>query len=110
MIALIIILVGILIRLVAIRTLGRHFSLWLIPQDEIVMNGLYKYIRHPSYLGTMLVILGIAMLDTVLGIMAVIYIVFMERAVNEELILSQHPDYIKYVGHTGRFLPKIRRR
>ena len=48
--------VGIIIRFVAIRTLGRHFrTLIHIWEDHIVVKtGLYRYIRHPAYLGSLI--------------------------------------------------------
>lgn len=109
MIGLLFIFVGICMRLLAIRTLGNCFSFLLLPQQKIVTKGVYKYIRHPSYTGSLLIILGMSLFHSVLGIMTIAYFFFMARTVNEELVLSQNNDYIEYIKVTGRFIPKLRR-
>ena len=91
------------------RKLGRRFTLVLTPQDNIETTGIYRYIRHPSYLGSMLVTLGMALLQPALGIVYVSYYFFLARIMNEEFILSQSQDYVEYMKRTGMFVPKIRR-
>lgn len=43
--------------------LGRHFShsLRLLADHQLVKAGAFKYIRHPAYLGTLLVVTGFAL-------------------------------------------------
>jgi protein-S-isoprenylcysteine O-methyltransferase Ste14 len=52
---------GLLIRTVAIMTLGRFFSpfLRIVSGHSLVRKGLYRYIRHPSYTGAILSFIGI---------------------------------------------------
>ena len=52
--------VGILFRYWAIRTLGKFFRTRLVIQEhhELITNGLYKYLRHPSYTGAIITLIG----------------------------------------------------
>src|SRR5689334_15245567 len=51
---------GIIIRWLAIIQLGRFFTVNVtIAEDhELVTTGVYRYVRHPSYSGTLLTFLG----------------------------------------------------
>ena len=44
------------LRLTAIRTLGRRWStrILTVPQEAPVQHGIYRYMRHPNYLGVQL--------------------------------------------------------
>jgi protein-S-isoprenylcysteine O-methyltransferase Ste14 len=55
---------GLALRLHAIRVLGRRFSATVrVARDhQLVAEGAYRYLRHPSYLGVLLVIIGIAVM------------------------------------------------
>ena len=52
--------IGILLRLTAMKTLGEFYSHWVRLKDDhrVTDRGPYKIIRHPSYLGMLLGILG----------------------------------------------------
>jgi len=54
---------GILLRLYSIRTLGRSFTydVAISPGQQVVERGPYRWLRHPSYLGSLLVELGFGM-------------------------------------------------
>lgn len=109
MIGVTLIILGLLLRILSMRKLGKRFSLRLLPQNDIETGGIYSHLRHPSYTGSLLVICGASLLHPSLGIMCLSWAVFMERSINEEFVLSIHPDYMKYMKRTGRFLPKLRR-
>jgi protein-S-isoprenylcysteine O-methyltransferase len=51
---------GILFRFWAIQTLGKFFSTKLIIQEghELIRTGPYKYLRNPSYTGTLITFVG----------------------------------------------------
>ena len=53
-------LAGIGIRQYAISTLGRFFSMRVTtrPDQTVVDTGLYRFVRHPSYSGSLLTVLG----------------------------------------------------
>lgn len=80
--------------------------------SHIVKTGLYRYIRHPQYLGLILLSTGIAAswltLFTILGPL-VILILFVRLAKQEEgeLIATYNEEYIQYRQDTNFILPWI---
>jgi protein-S-isoprenylcysteine O-methyltransferase Ste14 len=60
LLGLILIFIGIIFRFVAIKQLGRFFTVDVtIRKDhQLMQNGFYKYLRHPSYTGSLLSFLG----------------------------------------------------
>jgi protein-S-isoprenylcysteine O-methyltransferase Ste14 len=52
---------GLLLRWVAIRQLGRHFTYRVsaVSEPVLVRDGLYRHLRHPSYLGLGLYYIGL---------------------------------------------------
>jgi protein-S-isoprenylcysteine O-methyltransferase Ste14 len=57
-------LAGLGLRAQATRNLGRHFSpdVRILPEHELIKYGVYKYIRHPIYLGTLLAYFSVPLL------------------------------------------------
>ena len=49
-------LIGIALRWWAIRTLGAHFTrnLQVVADQQLVVDGPYRYLRHPSYTGAVI--------------------------------------------------------
>ncbi len=98
---------GVFLRWLAMRKLGRNFRLTLETPDKIETSGIYRYMRHPSYFGSLLMILGLSMIGPVLGIMAISWAFFMARIVNEEQKLTGKA-YREYKKRTGIFYPRKR--
>jgi len=96
---------GLILRWLAIRKLGRNFKLTLEKPDRIVTTGIYRYMRHPSYLGSLLIILGLSLIEPILGTVAISIAFFMARIVNEERTLNSE-EYQEYKKRTGMFSPK----
>jgi len=109
------IIAGVIIRLVAIRTLGRFFTVNLAIDTEhrLIDTGLYKYIRHPSYSGSLLSFLGLALHFNNWICLAVILVpmvsVFIYRINIEERLLLQQPGlhYNDYCKRTKRLIPFV---
>jgi Zn-dependent M28 family amino/carboxypeptidase len=57
------IVTGMVIRFLAIRALGKFFTVDLTFQKEqsLIKEGLYKHIRHPAYAGSLLSFLGLGL-------------------------------------------------
>jgi protein-S-isoprenylcysteine O-methyltransferase Ste14 len=71
---LVLIAAGISLRAWSIATLGRFFQYWIKiqPGHRVVTGGPYRYVRHPSYTGIALVLLGVALAcDDVWSLVAV---------------------------------------
>jgi protein-S-isoprenylcysteine O-methyltransferase len=107
--------IGILFRYWAIHTLGKFFRTKLDIQEhhELIMNGPYKYLRHPSYTGAMLTFIGlgfgignwlsIAVLITS-GLTAYVFRIRVE----ERMLLKQfNKAYRDYKKKTWRLIPFI---
>jgi len=108
-IGIILLIIGIGIRLISIKQLKSSFSLELKMPQHIVTSGIYKYIRHPSYTGSLLIIVGSSMIHTIIGISLISLAFFLSRIVAEETVLRQSQDYVGYARETGMLIPKIKR-
>jgi len=65
--------VGMLIRIQCFRDLGQFFTfdLSILPGHRLVTSGSYRYVRHPSYTGSMLIVVGLAFSHLTAGSLAV---------------------------------------
>jgi len=112
---LLLIVCGIIIRFTAVRTLGRFFTVNLAVHDHhhLVKNGPYKYIRHPSYTGSLLSFLGLGISFNNWVSLLVIFLPvsasFIYRIhVEEKLMLQQFgSEYNEYQKDTKRLIPLI---
>lgn len=106
---------GVFIRLVAISTLGEFFTghIQVTDKQKVCDNGIYNYIRHPSYVG--LIFLNVApaiLLGTHLSFLAVLIMTILSNfyrvKLEEELLVSGLGEaYESYMRRTGRFIPKF---
>src|ERR1035441_7105127 len=76
-----------------------------------VLKGLYRWIRHPQYLGLSIAGLGLAILwprfIVVVLWLVMILVYYMLSKDEERRMLGQHPEtYSGYMERTGMFLPK----
>jgi protein-S-isoprenylcysteine O-methyltransferase len=108
-------LIGIGVRVWAVVTLGQFFQLIVLVQEghRVVRAGPYRRIRHPSYLGALLTMVGIGLaLDNWLGlaVCVVVPIVgFLPRIFAEERALEDGlgEEYREYERQTSRLVPGI---
>lgn len=103
------IVVGFAIRLWAIMSMNGKFSFKIKIPDTLCKTGAYKYVRHPSYIGSLLILSGISILCPALGVAYLAFAFFLSRAVQEEMILSQFKEYVEYKEKTGMFIPKVKK-
>jgi protein-S-isoprenylcysteine O-methyltransferase Ste14 len=106
------ILLGVIIRFVAIGTLKKNFSnrLRIREGQTLVTNGIYHWIRHPAYLGLIVMILGIpVLLSSVLGFLVMLLNVplLLHRIKIEEATLIGRfgAEYEEYIKQTKRLIP-----
>lgn len=82
------------------------------PQLGLIQTGVYAFIRHPMYLGLMLLTLGLAIFSMKRGALgvALAFVVFFNLKAREEerRLLQRYPEYADYMRRTGRFLPRWR--
>ncbi|MTI65535.1 MAG: isoprenylcysteine carboxylmethyltransferase family protein [Firmicutes bacterium] len=107
------IVLGIIIRGIGIKTLGKFFSrdveTW--SNQKVVRVGIYKYIRHPAYCGNILQVIGFPLVlnsyySLVLSIVTIC--IFLWRIkVEEKFLIKELPEYKEYIKETKRVIPKI---
>jgi protein-S-isoprenylcysteine O-methyltransferase Ste14 len=80
----------------------------VLPGQALVVSGIYRYLRHPIYIGDVLLVIGfeLALQSWLFLIGFVIAMVVYLQAIREEkLLLQAFPDYRDYCARTKRFLP-----
>jgi protein-S-isoprenylcysteine O-methyltransferase Ste14 len=106
---------GVTIRLVAVATLKKQFTVKvsIIEKHEIVDTGIYRIIRHPAYLRHLAALLGIGLvLGNWLGLMALVVLplggILYRIHVEESALLNYFGSaYQEYADRTKRLLPGI---
>jgi protein-S-isoprenylcysteine O-methyltransferase Ste14 len=112
-IGLLFILAGLLVRWFAIFQLRKYFTVNVsIREDhQLIQKGLYRYLRHPSYSGSLLSFLGLALVFnnwlTFLIIFFPILFAFLYRISVEEAQLRKSfgDDYLAYAQRTKKLIP-----
>ncbi len=106
--------VGLAIRSWSMRVLGRDYTRSLRTRDEqsVVDRGPYRVVRHPGYLGSVLVWAGSRLaVNWFIAILTVVVLLAMYgyRIHAEERMLSEHfgPAYSEYKAHTWRLVPFV---
>jgi protein-S-isoprenylcysteine O-methyltransferase Ste14 len=111
-------IIGLIIRINSILTLKQHFTYTVteIERHEIIETGLYKYIRHPGYLGQLIIFLGITTsLSNWLSVLLMaisVLIGYTYRITIEERFMKEHmgQKYIAYQKRTKRIIPLVYRK
>ena len=81
-----------------------------LPEQSLVTNGLYRYIRHPIYTGDILLLVGLELALNSWLVLAVSLplLIVIRQALAEEALLSQaFHDYDVYCKRTKRFIPFV---
>jgi protein-S-isoprenylcysteine O-methyltransferase Ste14 len=97
-------------------SLGQSWRIGVNKRETLplVTTGIYSLIRHPIYSMQIVILVGAALLiPTPLSFAALVLhlVCSYTKAFDEErYLLATHAEaYAKYLSHTGRFLPKVRR-
>ncbi len=106
---------GLAVRAVAIFTLGTAFSanVAVRPGQAFERSGLYRLVRHPSYLGLELILLACALHARTWVCFAVILVpptlavLYRIRVEESALHLAFGADYESYTRSTKRLIPGI---
>ncbi len=107
--------IGLALRAWSVIHLGRFFTVNVAIADDhhIVDNGPYRFVRHPSYTGVLLVYLGLGLClanwVALLVIMIPSTAIMLWRIAIEEKALHKAlgADYARYSQRTHRLLPFI---
>lgn len=112
-VGMVIFLVGIIVHYMAHREHKQsHVSSYLV--EKIVTSGIYSKVRHPGYLGVILMYVGFAVIfgaSFIVYIVAIFFIVLLVlTAMEEEKVLLERfgEEYKEYMRRVKwRFVPKV---
>ena len=112
---LVVILIGIVVRQWSIAVLGSYFSSTIGVQDgqKVVDKGPYRLVRHPSYTGILLILVGMGLAfqswAAVLVILLTFGFAYGFRMYAEEKVLTLElgDEYVEYMKRTKRLFPYI---
>jgi protein-S-isoprenylcysteine O-methyltransferase len=115
LVALALMTLGVGIRIWAAITLGRFYTTTLMITEghRVVTNGPYSRIRHPGYLGEMLLWTGFGILSsdliTALLLPMLFVAAYLYRISVEERMLTQElgDDYVQYRRRTRKLIPFV---
>jgi len=106
--------IGSVIRLIAVFALGHRFSglVAIQPDHKLKTNGIYEYVRHPSYSGLLLATIGWALVfRSVIGLILniILLLLLLTRIHDEEAFLEAEfgDEYRVYRERTRRLLPFV---
>jgi protein-S-isoprenylcysteine O-methyltransferase Ste14 len=106
---------GLVIRWIAIVTLGRFFTttVAISADHRIIRDGLYSVVRHPSYTGLLLAFLGLGFAFgnwlSLAALMVPVTAALLHRIRIEETALHEAfgQEYAAYMKETARLVPGI---
>ncbi|HKJ68918.1 MAG TPA: isoprenylcysteine carboxylmethyltransferase family protein, partial [bacterium] len=105
---------GLLLMHWAENILGKQFSVYVRIRDDhqLVTGGVYRYLRHPRYLGIILFNAGISLIFRswfALLLVAVLTLVLIWRIWEEEALMREEfgTDWDVYVHKSGRLIPFV---
>jgi protein-S-isoprenylcysteine O-methyltransferase Ste14 len=109
------VVIGLIIRILSILTLKQYFtySVAKVENHKLIETGLYKSIRHPGYLGQLIIFFGISTSTSnwlsILLMMIPVTIGYIYRIkVEERFMLEQlGENYLNYQKRTKRIIPML---
>jgi protein-S-isoprenylcysteine O-methyltransferase Ste14 len=114
LLGLVFLLTGLGLRAIATRTLGRHFSpdVRILPEHKLIRYGIYKHIRHPIYLGTLLAYFSVPLLfhslyGFFLMTLKIPLTVYRIRIEEQALLQKFGDEYRDYMKTSKRLIPYI---
>ena len=109
---LVLMLAGMALRWYSIRVLGASFTVDVAtrPGQEVVESGPYRWVRHPSYTGSLITLLGVLLCCLNLASLAAIVIVaagyaYRIRVEERALAADLGTPYRDYIRRTKRVIP-----
>ena len=112
-IGIVIMFCGITLRVWALQTLGKFYTrtLRVTENHKVIQEGAYKRVRHPGYLGVILMLVGagLATVNWIAVVMVTLITLaaYHYRITSEEnmLVASFGDQYREYMEHTWKLVP-----
>lgn len=82
----------------------------VLKRQSVVTRGVYAYVRHPIYIGDLLLLLGLELaLDSwlVLGVLVLAPVVMLKAVKEERMLVESLPGYAAYCSRSKRFIPFV---
>ena len=106
---------GLIIRWTTIIQLKKEFTVDVAINQihQLKTDGLYKIVRHPSYLGLLMILTGFSLgMNTIISFIVVMLPVFLaiiyRIKVEENLLVKTFgEEYIKYASSTKKIIPFV---
>jgi len=106
---------GIVVRWTAILTLKRQFTVdvAITEQHKLVTHGIYRYLRHPAYAGSLVSFIGLgfayANWISLILVVVLVSLAFVRRIQVEERVLRDQfgAEYERYCSSTRRLIPFV---
>ena len=106
--------VGLLVAVAARVRLGDNWTdietAGVLEHHKLVEEGLYKYVRHPIYLGDLLLLAGFELAQNswlVLGVLPLLPVILRQAREEEKILVANLPAYRDYCARTKRFIPFV---
>lgn len=115
-VALVVFAAGQLLRYAAMRALGDHWNVRIVtmPGEHVVTGGIYRYVRHPNYLGVTLELAALPLVHgawiTAIVATALNALMLKARIDAEEAALGYDTDYQQALSDRPRMVPVLQRR
>lgn len=114
MVGFVLVVIGVIIRIVAEKTLGKYYSygLRILPNHKLVRYGVYKHIRHPISFAMLMYSFGASLIFTsVYGftlMLGLIPFILYRIRIEENMLLEEFGDeYREYMKRTKKIIPFI---
>jgi protein-S-isoprenylcysteine O-methyltransferase Ste14 len=105
---------GLLIAVIARFQLDSNWSdietAQVLSHQQVVSNGIYGYVRHPIYVGDILLLFGLELsLNSwlVLGVALMTPVILLQATREEKKLVETLPGYDVYCEQTKRFIPFV---
>ncbi len=110
-----VILIGMLLRIVSIVTLGRFFTYNVAIREghALITRGAYRWVRHPAYTGLLVSFLGYGLalnnrVSLAVAFLPVLCVMIRRIKIEEAALASEFGEvYAEYRRHSRRLLPWI---
>jgi protein-S-isoprenylcysteine O-methyltransferase Ste14 len=99
-----------------LQALGRNLTDTVVTRSDhtLVTAGPYRWVRHPYYVTTLLLVVAVTLITAngligTVGLIVFVLLAVRSRIEEQKLIERFGDDYRTYIARTGRFIPRLRR-